>query len=127
MKQFLQEFKTFALKGNVIDMAIGVIIGSAFTAIVNSLVNDIFTPLIGVISGGWDFSNMVVTVGNANVMVGNFINALISFVLVALCLFILVKALNKIAKKKAEAPVAPAQPSEEVMLLRQIRDLLENK
>ena len=127
MKQFLQEFKTFALKGNVIDMAIGVIIGSAFTAIVNSLVNDIFTPLIGVISGGWDFSNMVVTVGNANVMVGNFINALISFVLVALCLFILVKALNKIAKKKAEAPVVPAQPSEEVMLLRQIRDLLENK
>lgn len=122
----MEEFKTFALKGNVVDMAIGVIIGGAFTSIVNSLVNDIFTPLIGVITGGWDFSNMVITVGTANVMVGSFINAVISFLIVALCLFSLVKAMNKLIKKKAEPAPAPA-PSEDVVLLTEIRDLLKNK
>ncbi len=126
MKKFMEEFKTFALKGNVVDMAIGVIIGGAFTSIVNSLVNDIFTPLIGVITGGWDFSNMVITVGTANVMVGSFINAVISFLIVALCLFSLVKAMNKLIKKKAEPAPAPA-PSEDVVLLTEIRDLLKNK
>ena len=126
MKKFMEEFKTFALKGNVVDMAIGVIIGGAFTSIVNSLVNDIFTPLIGVITGGWDFSNMVITVGTANVMVGSFINAVISFLIVALCLFSLVKAMNKLIKKKAEPAPAPT-PSEDVVLLTEIRDLLKNK
>ena len=123
----MEEFKTFALKGNVVDMAIGVIIGGAFTSIVNSLVNDIFTPLIGVITGGWDFSNMVITVGTANVMVGSFINAVISFLIVALCLFSLVKAMNKLIKKKEDEPDPAPAPSEDVALLTEIRDLLKNK
>ena len=127
MKKFMEEFKTFALKGNVVDMAIGVIIGGAFTSIVNSLVNDIFTPLIGVITGGWDFSNMVITVGTANVMVGSFINAVISFLIVALCLFSLVKAMNKLIKKKEDEPDPAPAPSEDVALLTEIRDLLKNK
>ncbi len=127
MKKFMEEFKTFALKGNVVDMAIGVIIGGAFTSIVNSLVNDIFTPLIGVITGGWDFSNMVITVGTANVMVGSFINAVISFLIVALCLFSLVKAMNKLIKKKEAEPAPAPAPSEDVVLLTEIRDLLKNK
>ena len=127
MKKFMEEFKTFALKGNVVDMAIGVIIGGAFTSIVNSLVNDIFTPLIGVITGGWDFSNMVITVGTANVMVGSFINAVISFLIVALCLFSLVKAMNKLIKKKQAEPDPAPAPSEDVVLLTEIRDLLKNK
>ena len=127
MKKFMEEFKTFALKGNVVDMAIGVIIGGAFTSIVNSLVNDIFTPLIGVITGGWDFSNMVITVGTANVMVGSFINAVISFLIVALCLFSLVKAMNKLVKKNEAEPAPAPAPSEDVVLLTEIRDLLKNK
>ena len=127
MKEFMEEFKTFALKGNVVDMAIGVIIGGAFTSIVNSLVNDIFTPLIGAITGGWDFSNMVITVGTANVMVGSFINAVISFLIVALCLFSLVKAMNKLIKKKQAEPDPAPTPSEDVVLLTEIRDLLKNK
>ena len=127
MKKFMEEFKTFALKGNVVDMAIGVIIGGAFTSIVNSLVNDIFTPLIGVITGGWDFSNMVITVGTANVMIGSFINAVISFLIVALCLFSLVKAMNKLIKKKETEPAPAPAPSEDVVLLTEIRDLLKNK
>ena len=122
MKKIMEEFKTFALKGNVVDMAIGVIIGGAFTSIVNSLVNDIFTPLIGVITGGWDFSNMVITVGTANVMVGSFINAVISFLIVALCLFSLVKAMNKLIKKKEAEPAPAPAPSEDVVLLTEIRD-----
>lgn len=127
MKNFFEEFKAFALKGNVVDMAIGVIIGGAFTSIVNSLVNDIFTPLIGVLTGGWDFSNMVVTVGNANVMVGNFVNAVISFLIVAVCLFSMVKAMNKLIKKKEAEPAPAPVPSDEVVLLSEIRDLLKNK
>lgn len=127
MKKFFEEFKAFALKGNVMDMAIGVIIGGAFTSIVNSLVNDIFTPLIGVLTGGWDFSNMMITVGSANVMVGNFINAVISFLIVAVCLFSLVKAMNKLIKKKEAEPAPAPAPSEEVVLLSEIRDLLKNK
>ena len=127
MKRFFEEFKAFALKGNVMDMAIGVIIGGAFTSIVNSLVNDIFTPVIGVLTGGWDFSNMMITVGSANVMVGNFINAVISFLIVAFCLFSLVKAMNKLIKKKEAEPAPAPAPSEEVVLLSEIRDLLKNK
>ena len=82
--KFVEEFKKFAFKGNVVDMAVGVIVGGAFTSIVNSLVNDIFTPVVGVISGGYDFSGLTVKVGEAEVLIGNFINAIISFLLVAL-------------------------------------------
>ena len=127
MKNFIHEFKTFAMRGNVLDMAIGIIIGGAFTSIVNSLVNDVFTPVIGVITGGIDFSALSFGIGGAQIMIGNFINAVISFLLVALCFFIVMKAFNKIAKKKAEEPAPEPTPDPQVVLLEEIRDLLKNK
>ena len=127
MKKFIEEFKTFAIRGNVLDMAVGVIIGGAFTSIVNSLVTDVFTPVIGKLTGGIDFSAIAINLGgDAKIMVGNFLNAVISFVIVAFCVFLLVKAINKFTKKKeAEAP-APA-PSADVVLLTEIRDILKEK
>lgn len=122
MKKFIEEFKAFAIKGNVLDMAIGVIIGGAFTSIVNSLVADVFTPIISMITGGIDFSSWHL----GHIMIGNFLNAVISFILVAFCVFLFVKALNKFTKKKEAAAPAPA-PAPEVVLLEEIRDLLKNK
>lgn len=127
MKKFVQEFKEFISKGNVITMAVGIIIGSAFTAIVNSLVNDIITPLIGVILGGMDFSGMVLTVGKESLLIGSFINAIISFLLTALVLFMIVKTFNRIQREKEEAPKEPAPTPEEIQLLQEIRDLLKEK
>ncbi len=110
MKSFFDEFKAFISRGNVMDMAVGIIIGGAFTAIVTSLVEDIITPIIGMI-GGFDFSSFVVTVNNSNLAVGNFINAVINFLLIALVLFSIIKAMNKAAalvkKPEEEAPAAP--------------------
>ena len=112
------------------SMAIGIIIGGAFTAIVNSLVADIITPLIGMILGGINFSGISITVGSAQLMVGKFIQAVIMFILTALVIFVMMKGLNKLAaKKKAaddaeEAAAAPAEPSDEVKLLMEIRDAL---
>ncbi|MBO4913787.1 MAG: large-conductance mechanosensitive channel protein MscL [Oscillospiraceae bacterium] len=128
MKKFLEEFKTFALKGNVMDLAVGVIIGTAFGAITTSLINDILMPLIGVIIGGIDFSSLAVTVGGASIAYGNFITAIINFILIAFVVFWLVKAMNKLTeKKKEEAPAAPPEPSAEEKLLTEIRDLLKDK
>jgi len=127
MKKFVQEFKEFISKGNVITMAVGIIIGSAFTAIVNSLVNDIITPLIGVILGGMDFSGMVLTVGKESLLIGSFINAIISFLLTALVLFMIVKTFNRIQREKEEAPKEPAPTPEEIQLLQEIRDLLKER
>ena len=127
MKGFIKEFKEFISNGNVMSMAIGIIIGGAFTAIVNSLVADIITPLIGMILGGINFSGISITVGSAQLMVGKFIQAVIMFVLTALVIFVMMKSLNKFAvKKKAEEEVveAPAEPSDEVKLLMEIRDAL---
>ncbi len=104
MKSFINEFKEFISRGNVMDMAVGIIIGGAFTAIVTSLVEDIITPIIGMI-GGFDFSSFVVTVNNSNIAIGKFINAVINFLLIALVLFSVIKAMNKAAslvKKPAE-------------------------
>ena len=104
MKSFINEFKEFISRGNVMDMAVGIIIGGAFTAIVTSLVEDIITPLIGMI-GGFDFSSFVVTVNNSNIAIGKFVNAVINFLLIALVLFSVIKAMNKaasIVKKPAE-------------------------
>lgn len=126
-KGFMAEFKEFALRGNVMDMAVGIIIGGAFTAIVNSLVGDIITPLLGIITGGIDFSGLSVTVGSAQIMYGMFIQNVISFLLIALVIFTLIKALNKLTRTKDEEEVeeeAPA-PSEEVQLLTEIRDALK--
>lgn len=125
MKKFIQEFKEFISKGNVVTMAVGIMIGSAFTAIVNSLVSDIVTPLIGVILGGMDFSGMVLTVGKESLMTGSFINAIISFLLTALVLFIIVKAFNRMQRQKEAAPEEPAPTPEDIQLLQEIRDLLK--
>lgn len=129
MKSFIKEFKEFISNGNVMSMAIGIIIGGAFTAIVNSLVADIITPVIGMILGGINFSGISITVGSAQLMVGNFIQAVIMFILTALVIFVMMKGLNKLAAKKkaaddAEEAAAPAEPSDEVKLLMEIRDAL---
>ena len=127
MKTFLKEFKEFIARGNVMSMAIGIIIGSAFTAIVNSLVSDIITPLIGVILGGMDFSGWTLVIGNATITIGSFINSVISFLLTALVLFSIMKAMNAIMPKKDEAPPEPEPIPADVALLTEIRDLLKEQ
>ena len=108
MKKFFEEFKKFISKGNVMDLAVGVIIGGAFQAIVNSLVNDIIMPLLGIITGGLDFSSLAITVGDAQIMYGSFISAIINFLLMALVLFMVIKAMNK-AKELTEKPKEPSR------------------
>ena len=130
MKAF-KEFKEFISKGNVMDMAVGVIIGGAFGKIVTSLVNDVLMPLLGIITGGSDFTTLSVKVGEAELMYGNFIQAIIDFLIIALCIFFITKAIakagEKLKKKQAEeAAAAPAGPTSEE-LLTEIRDLLKNK
>ncbi len=107
MKKFFHEFKEFAARGNVIDMAVGVIIGGAFTAIVNSIVNDIFTPLLGLITGGLDFAALSFSFGNAEFKYGAFLSAVINFLLIALVLFLLVKAINRARAGKQKEEAAP--------------------
>lgn len=121
----LKEFKEFISKGNIVDMAVGVIIGSAFGKIVTSLVNDIFMPIIGVIVGGLDFSNLSIKVGNSAIMYGSFIQNVVDFLIVAACIFFMIKVLSKFKKKeevKTETTV-----DENTLLLREIRDLLKKK
>lgn len=121
----LKEFKEFAMKGNVVDLAVGVVIGGAFGAIVTSLVGDIIMPIIGVITGGIDFSGLNITVGKAIISYGKFIQAVFSFIIIAFALFMVIKGMNATKKKEAEAPAAPAEPSAEEKLLTEIRDLLK--
>ena len=127
MKGFVAEFKAFAMKGNVIDLAVAVVIGAAFGKIVSSLVANIITPIIGLIMGGIDFSGLAYTIGDAEVTYGVFIQAVIDFTIVALVIFTVVKALNSMKKKEAAKPEEEkvAEPSEEVKLLREIRDNLQ--
>jgi large conductance mechanosensitive channel len=108
----LNEFKAFIMKGNVLDLAVGIIIGAAFTAIVTSVVDDLINPIIGMIVGGVDFSAVGFSIGDARFNVGNFINAVIKFVIIAWVVFMIVKAVNRMMPKKEEAPAAPAGPSE---------------
>ena len=126
----LQEFKAFISKGNVLDMAVGIIIGAAFTAIVTSLVDDLVNPILGLIVGGVDFSGLSVKVGEASFNYGNFINAVIKFVIIAWVVFLLVKAVNRLQtlgrKPVEEAAAAPAAPSE-VQLLQEILVELKSK
>ena len=124
---FLKEFKAFAMRGNVMDMAVGVIIGGAFGKIVSSLVDDIFMPIIGVLTGGIDFSKVSIMVGDAEVKYGMFIQNVIDFLIIAICIFTMIKAMNSLSKKKEEEPTAPAEPSHDEKLLGEIRDLLKNK
>ena len=123
-----QEFKEFIAKGNVIDMAVGVIIGSAFGKIVSSIVDDILMPLLGVIIGGIDFTGLSLKVKDATITYGNFIQNVIDFLIIAACIFFMVKAIDKVTKKnkEEEAEVVP-QKDENTVLLEEIRDLLKEK
>ena len=123
----IKEFREFIMRGNVMDLAVAVIIGAAFTAIVNSLVNDIIMPIIGIILGGVDFTSLVITVGNATITYGNFIQAIINFLLIALVLFLIIRSINRASRKKEEAPAAPPAPTAEEKLLTEIRDLLRER
>ena len=124
----IKEFKEFIQRGNVIDLAVGVIIGAAFGKIVSSLVDDILMPLIGIILGKVDFSSLSVTVGSAVIKYGSFIQNLIDFLIVAFCIFLIVKFINKLTKKKKEEKKAePPAPSKEEVLLTEIRDILKKR
>ena len=126
---FIAEFKEFALKGNVVDLAVGVIIGGAFGKIVSSLVDNVLMPLIGVITGGLDFTALAIKVGDAEVKYGIFVQNVIDFIIIAFCIFLMIKGMNSLRTKKQE-PAAPApepEPSAEEKLLSEIRDLLKQK
>ena len=129
MKKFMTEFKEFIAKGNVMTMAVGIIIGGAFTAIINSVVADVISPIIGLILGGTDFSELSFGVGDAQIMIGNLINAIITFILTAVVLFFIIKSFNKFdeRKKKEEEPAPEEEPAvpEDIQLLSEIRDLLK--
>lgn len=127
MSKLLQEFKAFAIKGNAMDLAVGVIIGGAFGKIVSSLVQDILMPVVGIFTGGVDFASLSIMVGDANVKWGMFVQNIIDFLIIAFCIFLIVKGLNSLTKKKEEIPAAPPAPSAEEKLLSEIRDLLKNK
>lgn len=133
---FLKEFKEFAMRGSVVDLAVGVVIGGAFGKIVTSLVDDIIMPPIGYLTGGIDFSNMryVIKEGNeaaeiAEVAInyGNFINVMIQFVIIAFCIFLVIKGINSLKRQEEPEPEADPAPSNEEVLLTEIRDLLKNK
>lgn len=126
MKKIINEFKVFIERGNVIDLAIGVVMGSAFGKIVSSVVDDLLMPLIGIIVGGIDFSNLTLTIGKASIKYGMLINNIINFFIVAFCIFILVKIINKFMRKKEKTKEVPKK-SDEVILLEEIRNLLKNK
>ncbi len=130
----LSEFKDFAVKGNVVDMAVGIIVGAAFGKIVSSFVKDIIMPPIGVMMGGVDFSDLAVTIQEAAgevpavaIKYGAFVQTIADFIIVALAIFMAVKVMNSLKRKEEEAPKAPAKPSNEEVLLTEIRDLLKNK
>ncbi|BCK74953.1 large-conductance mechanosensitive channel [Acetobacter aceti NRIC 0242] len=135
---WVNDFKAFIMRGNVVDMAVGVIIGAAFTAIVNSLVKDVFNPVLGLATGGIDFSNLFVTLkgpveptldaaqkaGAVTLNYGVFINAVIQFLIVAIVIFWMVRLLSKLHTKQAEEPAAPPPPTKSEVLLQEIRDAL---
>ena len=126
----IKEFREFILRGNVIDLAVAVVIGAAFTAIVNSLVGDIIMPLIGVLLGGVDLSSLSITIGSAVIAYGKFLQAVVNFLLIGLTMFLVIKSINslekRMAKPKEETPPAPVTP-EDIVLLREIRDQLKQR
>ena len=123
MKKILKEFKDFINRGNVVDLAVGVIAGGAFSKIVTSLVNNIFTPIIGLVLGGVNFTNLSITFRNTNIMYGVFIQNVIDFIIISFCLFMVVKFINKFNKK--EEKKEEKKKSDEILLLEEIRDLLK--
>lgn len=131
-KKIFSEFKEFIEKGNVVELAVGVIIGSAFGKIVNSLVGDILMPVIGIIIGGIDFSNLSVVIGSATVNYGMFIQNIIDFLIIAICVFAFVKIIDRLMNKakkaqEVEEKVEEEKKDEQIALLEQIRDLLQSK
>lgn len=139
MKNIIQEFKKFAIRGNVVDMAVGVIIGGAFGKIVSSIVNDLIMPTIGVIIGGVNFTDLKLTLKKAvmegdkvvspavTINYGNFLQTTLDFLIIALAVFLLIKAINALNKKKEETTKAPVAPPADIQLLTEIRDLLKEK
>lgn len=135
MKKFLKEFKEFAVKGNVIDLAVGVVVGGAFSKIVTSLVNDIIMPIVGILTGGINFSEYKIALKGASpnfpavtLNLGSFIQTTVNFLIVAFCIFLFIKAINKmkVSSDKEEASITKEKPmSEEVLLLRDIKNLLK--
>jgi large conductance mechanosensitive channel len=130
----MKEFKAFAMRGNVVDMAVGIIIGGAFGKIVSSLVNDIIMPPIGVLIGGVSFTDLAITIKAATadspavtINYGNFVQVVFDFLIIAAAIFTLIKVMNSLKKKEEEAPAAPPAPSKEETLLAEIRDILKNK
>jgi len=138
----LKEFKEFAIKGNMIDMAVGIVIGAAFGAIISSLVDDVFMPVVGLLIGGIDFSNWFILLGDAGgvkiptiaaakeagiatINIGLFINAIIKFIIIAFALFAMVKGINSLKRKEEEKPKPPSAPPAQELLLSEIRDLLK--
>ena len=121
----VKEFREFAIKGNVVDLAVGVIIGAAFGKIVASAVGDIAMPILGTLIGGIDFSNLAIQVGNAKILYGKFIQTCVDFVIVAWAIFIAVKVINRLKREEPPAPAAPAAPPRQEVLLEEIRDLLK--
>ena len=121
----MKEFKEFISKGNVMSMAVGIIIGGAFTTIVNSLVDDVIGPVIGMILSGIDFSGLAITIGDAKLMIGNFIQAIINFLITAFVLFMIMKAFNKFQKQQEPEPEPEPETPADVVLLTEIRDLLK--
>ena len=131
--KIIHEFKSFAIKGNVVDMAVGIIIGAAFGKIVTSLVNDVMMPPIGLMVGGIDFSNLTITIKNAIdnspavvIKYGAFINTIIDFIIVAWAIFMVIKVMNSIKKKEDANSIKTSKPSDEVILLSEIRDILKS-
>lgn len=128
-KKEVGKFKEFISRGNVVDMAVGVIVGGAFSKIVTSLVNDIITPLIGIVIGGIDFSNLKLQIGGAKIAYGSFIQTVIDFLIIAVCIFTVVRIFEKLKRKEKveEKKEEPPKKSDEVILLEEIRDLLKDK
>ena len=126
IKNFISEFKEFISNGNVVDLAVGVIIGGAFSKIVSSLVKDILMPIIGTLLGGLNFTSLSFKIGNAVISYGNFIQNVVDFLIVAFCIFIFVKIMNKLHKEKKEDVKTPIK-NDEVKLLEEIRDLLKKE
>ncbi|RHJ91027.1 large-conductance mechanosensitive channel protein MscL [Parabacteroides bouchesdurhonensis] len=139
MKNILQEFKQFAMRGNVVDMAVGIIIGGAFGKIVSSVVGDIIMPAVGLLVGGVNFTDLKIVLKHAvmeedkvitpavTINYGNFLQVTLDFIIIAFAIFLMVKGMNALNKKKKEVPVAPAAPPADVQLLTEIRDLLKEK
>lgn len=131
---FFKEFKEFAVRGNVLDMAVGVVIGGAFGKIVSSLVGDVIMPVVGVVTGGVNFTDLKITLKQAvadapavTINYGTFIQTVVDFTIIAFCIFCVIKAINSFKRKQEEAPATPATPPADIALLSEIRDLLKNK